>query len=117
MHALDVHAIGSLASKATLLRDGETLPFGEGATIRMLHTPGHTDGSLVLPISKMRCFREIRCSRPASAGAFGDISTYGDILNSVRSKLFTLPDDTVVMPGHGPPTTIELEKRHNPFFP
>ena len=50
-------------------------------------------------------------------GAYGDVSTYEDILNSVRSKIFTLPDETVLMPGHGPPTTVALEKAHNPFFP
>ena len=45
MHELDVRAIGSLADKALRVRDGETLPFGDASTIRMLHTPGHTDGS------------------------------------------------------------------------
>ncbi len=116
MHALDVHAIGPLASKATLLRDGETLPFGEGSTIRMLHTPGHTDGSSSY-LFQNAVFSGDTLFAASVGGAFGDVSTYGDILNSVRSKLFTLPDDTIVMPGHGPPTTIELEKRHNPFFP
>lgn len=115
MHALDVHAIGSLASKATLLRDGETLPFGDGSTIRMLHTPGHTDGSSSY-LFQDALFSGDTLFAASVGGAFGDASTYDDILNSVRSKLFTLPDDTVVMPGHGPPTTIELEKRHNPFF-
>jgi hydroxyacylglutathione hydrolase len=115
MHKLDVHAIGSLANKATLLRDGETLPFGENSTIRMLHTPGHTDGSSSY-LFQNSLFSGDTLFAASVGGAFGDASTYDDILNSVRSKLFTLPDDTVVMPGHGPPTTIELEKRHNPFF-
>ncbi|HVR45141.1 MAG TPA: MBL fold metallo-hydrolase [Candidatus Binatia bacterium] len=115
MHALDVHAIGSLASKATLLRDGETLPFGEGSKIRMLHTPGHTDGSSSY-LFQDALFSGDTLFAASVGGAFGDASTYNDILNSVRSKLFSLPDDTVVMPGHGPPTTIELEKKHNPFF-
>jgi glyoxylase-like metal-dependent hydrolase (beta-lactamase superfamily II) len=44
------------------------------------------------------------------------VSTYEDILNSVRSKIFTLPDDTVLMPGHGPPSKVGWEKEHNPFF-
>jgi hydroxyacylglutathione hydrolase len=115
MHALDVHAIGSLASRATLLRDGESLSFGEGSTIRMLHTPGHTDGSSCY-IFKDTLFSGDTLFAASVGGAYGDASTYDDILNSVRSKLFALPDDTVVMPGHGPPTTLELEKRHNPFF-
>jgi hydroxyacylglutathione hydrolase len=115
MHKLDVHAIGSLANSATLLQDGEALPFGEGAAIRMLHTPGHTDGSSCF-IFQSTLFSGDTLFAASVGGAYGDLSTYADILNSVRSKLFTLPADTVVMPGHGPPTTIELEKEHNPFF-
>ena len=116
MHALDVHAIGSLASVALLVRDGETLPFGDGSTIRMLHTPGHTDGSSCY-IFQDAVFSGDTLFAASVGGAYGDESTYEDILNSVRSKLFTLPEDTIVMPGHGPPTTIALEKEHNPFFP
>jgi hydroxyacylglutathione hydrolase len=115
MHELDVHAIGSLASRALLLRDGEELPFADGVSIRMLHTPGHTDGSSCY-LFNGAVFSGDTLFAASVGGAYGDVSTYADILNSVRSKLFTLPDDTVVMPGHGPPTTIALEKAHNPFF-
>lgn len=115
MHQLDVGAIGSLAAKALLVRDGDTLPFGDGSTIRMLHTPGHTDGSSCY-IFQDAVFSGDTLFAASVGGAYGDASTYGDILNSVRSKLFKLPDETVVMPGHGPPTTIALEKKHNPFF-
>jgi hydroxyacylglutathione hydrolase len=116
MHKLDVRAIGSLADKALLVRDGETLPFGEGSTIRMLHTPGHTDGSSCY-IFQDALFSGDTLFAASVGGAYGDASTYDDILNSVRSKLFTLPDDTVIMPGHGPPSVVGLEKEHNPFFP
>lgn len=116
MHALDVSAIGPLASKALAVRDGEDLPFGDDVRIRMLHTPGHTDGSSSY-VLRSTVFTGDTLFAGSVGGAFGDASTYGDILNSVRSKLFTLPDDTVVMPGHGPPTTIALEREHNPFFP
>ncbi len=115
MHKLDVHAIGSLSSKALLVRDGETLPFGEGSNIRMLHTPGHTDGSSCY-VFQDAVFSGDTLFAASVGGAYGDASTYDDILNGVRSKLFKLPDETVVMPGHGPPTTIALEKQHNPFF-
>jgi hydroxyacylglutathione hydrolase len=123
MHKLDVQAIGSLAGKAMLVRDGDTLPFGDGSTIRMLHTPGHTDGSSCYIFqcqaerSRSAVFSGDTLFAASVGGAYGDASTYDDILNSVRSKLFTLPEETVVMPGHGPPTTIALEKEHNPFFP
>jgi|HubBroStandDraft_6_1064221.scaffolds.fasta_scaffold00012_60 glyoxylase-like metal-dependent hydrolase (beta-lactamase superfamily II) len=115
MHKLDVAAIGSLVSSATLVRDGETLPFGEGSSIRMVHTPGHTDGSSCY-LFQSTVFSGDTLFAASVGGAYGDVSTYDDILKNVRTKLFTLPDDTVVMPGHGPPTTIELEKQHNPFF-
>ena len=115
MHELDVRAIGSLADKALRVRDGETVPFGDASTIRMLHTPGHTDGSSCY-IFRDAVFSGDTLFAASVGGAFGDASTYDDILNSVRSKLFKLPDETVVMPGHGPPTTISLEKSHNPFF-
>ncbi|MGA8535638.1 MAG: MBL fold metallo-hydrolase [Candidatus Tumulicola sp.] len=115
MHDLDAHAIGPLAAGALRVRDGDDLPFGDGVRIRMLHTPGHTDGSSSF-VFKSTIFTGDTLFASSVGGAYGDASTYGDILNSVRSKVFTLPDDTVVMPGHGPPTTVALEKAHNPFF-
>jgi hydroxyacylglutathione hydrolase len=122
MHPLDSHAIGWLAAQALLVRDGETLPFTDGVRIRMLHTPGHTDGSSCYLFeshpdrSQTVLFSGDTLFAASVGGAYGDASTYDDILNSVRSKIFTLTDDTVVMPGHGPPTTVVLEKQHNPFF-
>jgi glyoxylase-like metal-dependent hydrolase (beta-lactamase superfamily II) len=116
MHALDAHAIGSLAGRALPVNDGAELPFGDDLRIRMLHTPGHTDGSSSY-IFKSTVFTGDTLFAASVGGAYGDATTYEDILNSVRSKYFTLPDDTVLMPGHGPPTTVALEKAHNPFFP
>jgi glyoxylase-like metal-dependent hydrolase (beta-lactamase superfamily II) len=116
MHRSDVHALGALAHKTLAVRDGDELPFGAGAQIRMLHTPGHTDGSSCY-LFRSTVFSGDTLFAGSVGGAFGDASTYDDILRSVRFKLFGLPGDTVVMPGHGPPTTIALEKAHNPFFP
>jgi glyoxylase-like metal-dependent hydrolase (beta-lactamase superfamily II) len=115
MHRLDSHAIGSLAEKALPVRDGDDLPFGDDVRIRMLHTPGHTDGSASFLFQSV-VFTGDTLFAGSVGGAYGDKSTYADILNSVRGKYFTLPDDTVLMPGHGPPTTVALEKAHNPFF-
>ncbi len=115
MHRLDVGAIGPLAAKALPLRDGETLSFGEAETIGMLHTPGHTDGSSCY-LFKSTLFSGDTLFAASVGGAYGNASTYDDILNGVRSKIFSLAEETVVMPGHGPPTTVALEKRHNPFF-
>ncbi|MFY9781126.1 MAG: MBL fold metallo-hydrolase [Candidatus Baltobacteraceae bacterium] len=115
MHKADVHAIGALARNALPVVDGDELPFGETAAIRMLHTPGHTDGSSCF-LFKGSLFSGDTLFAGSIGGAYGDLSTYRDILESVSTKLFALDDETVVMPGHGPPTTIGLEKAHNPFF-
>ncbi|MBV9276679.1 MAG: MBL fold metallo-hydrolase [Candidatus Eremiobacteraeota bacterium] len=116
MHDADVFAIGKLASNATLVRDGEELDFGDDAKIRMLHTPGHTDGSTSF-VYGSAVFTGDTLFAASVGGAYGDKSTYADILKSIRSRLLTLPDETVVMPGHGPPSKIRWEKDHNPFFP
>ena len=115
MHAADIGAIGRLADTALRVKDGEELEFGD-VRVRMIHTPGHTDGSSSY-LFKSTVFTGDTLFAGSVGGAYGDASTYDDILNSVRSKIFTLPDDTVVMPGHGPPSKVAWEKAHNPFFP
>jgi len=115
MHRADVKAIGSLASRAIPITDGDELPFGEDASIRMLHTPGHTDGSSCF-LFRSTVFSGDTLFAGSVGGIFADVATYDDLLASVKFKLFALDDDTVVMPGHGPPTTIGEEKAHNPFF-
>ena len=116
MHELDAHAIGALASKSLRVRDGEELPFGDDTRIRMLHTPGHTDGSSSY-LFKSALFTGDTLFAGSVGGIFAETSTYGDLLASIRTKIFTLPEDTVLMPGHGPPSTVALERGHNPFFP
>jgi len=115
MHRSDAFAIGTLASKALPINDGEELPFGDGAAIRMLHTPGHTDGSSCF-LFRSTVFTGDTLFAGSVGGAYGDKSTYRDILDSVRFKLFALDQTTIVAPGHGPPTTIGEERAHNPFF-
>lgn len=114
MHAADVEAIGQLGEGTLRVKDGEELPFGD-VRIRMLHTPGHTDGSSSY-LFKSTLFTGDTLFAGSVGGAYGDATGYVDILNSVRSKIFTLPDETVVMPGHGPPSKVAWEKAHNPFF-
>jgi glyoxylase-like metal-dependent hydrolase (beta-lactamase superfamily II) len=115
MHRADVGAIGGLGKRAIPVTDGDELPFGDDASVRMLHTPGHTDGSSCF-LFRSTVFSGDTLFAGSVGGIFADVSTYEDLLASVRFKLFSLDDDTVVMPGHGPPTTIGEEKAHNPFF-
>jgi len=115
MHRADVDAIGSLGSRATPVVDGDELPFGEHAAIRMLHTPGHTDGSSCF-LFRSTLFTGDTLFAGSVGGIFGPTATYRDILASVRFKLFALDDATVIAPGHGPPSTIGEERAHNPYF-
>jgi len=115
MHPLDVFAIGSLAANAIPANDGAMLPFGDETAIRVLHTPGHTDGS-VCYLFDGAVFTGDTLFAASVGGAFGDESTYADILESVGTKLFTLAGETDMMPGHGPPTTMALARAHNAFF-
>ncbi|MDB5092311.1 MAG: hagH 2 [Candidatus Eremiobacteraeota bacterium] len=115
MHRADVAAIGALAHRAIPVIDGDELAFGDDASIRMLHTPGHTDGSSCF-LFRSTVFTGDTLFAGSVGGIFADVSTYQDLLASVRFKLFALDDHTVVMPGHGPPSTIAEEKAHNPFF-
>jgi glyoxylase-like metal-dependent hydrolase (beta-lactamase superfamily II) len=116
MHKIDVPAIGNLGRNAIRVKDGDELPFGDDATIRVLHTPGHTDGSVCF-LFESALFTGDTLFAGSVGGAYGDDSTYADILESIRSKIFTLPGDTALMPGHGPPSTVALEREHNVFFP
>ena len=115
MHRSDARAIGGLAKRALPIVDGDELPFGDHAGIRMLHTPGHTDGSSAF-LFRSTLFTGDTLFAGSVGGAFGDVSGYDDILASIQFKMFALDDATVVMPGHGPPSTIGEEKAHNPFF-
>lgn len=115
MHKKDVSAIGDLAASALPIVDNEELPFGEYAAIRMLYTPGHTDGSSCF-MFRSTLFTGDTLFAGSVGGAFGTLSTYRDILDSIRTRIFTLDDATVLMPGHGPPSTVAEEKAHNPFF-
>jgi hydroxyacylglutathione hydrolase len=97
-----------------LLQEGEQVSFG-GLALGVVYTPGHSRGSVSLTIDKKVFVGDL-----LFAGSIGRTDLqggdYDTLLDSVRKKIFTLPDDTVVYPGHGPATTVGAEKRTNPFF-
>jgi glyoxylase-like metal-dependent hydrolase (beta-lactamase superfamily II) len=95
------------------LSEGDKLKVG-GMTLSVIETPGHTAGGICIRVEKV-LFSGDTLFR-ASVGRT-DLPT-GDqdaIVKSIRNKLFTLPDDTAVYPGHMEETTIGFEKAHNPF--
>ena len=99
-----------------LVNDGAELTLGT-STIRFLHTPGHTPGSASLYIPDATL---LLSGDTLFRGSIGRTDLPGGNpkaeLDSIRQKLLCLPDETTVLPGHGPSTTIGWEKQYNYFF-
>ena len=98
------------------LKDGDTIQLGE-ETIQVLHVPGHSPGGLAfyLPESNL-----LFAGDTIFNGSVGRTDLWGgdmaQLINSIREKILTLPDETVIASGHGPTTTVADEKRCNPFL-
>src|SRR5579863_8049826 len=114
VHRLDSPALGAAARNAINANDGDTFPFGDGE-LRLLHTPGHTDGSCCF-VYAGNIFTGDTLFAGSVGGLFGERFGYQDLLRGTSTKIFSMPDDTVVLPGHGPPSTVGEERAHNPFF-
>lgn len=98
------------------LKEGDIIDLA-GVKLLVLHTPGHTPGGISL-YSKETGVVFVGDTLFADSIGRTDFpgGSMSQLLNSVREKLFTLPGNTEVYPGHGPATTIAAEKKHNPFF-
>ncbi len=100
------------------LEDGLVVAAG-AATLQVLHTPGHTPGSVSFALNDGS--RTMLLSGDTLfAGGVGRWDLGGtsldDIVRSIRARLFAYPNDTIVVPGHGPQTTIGIERTSNPFL-
>jgi hydroxyacylglutathione hydrolase len=100
------HSVG----QADVLRVG-------GLKADVIHTPGHTEGSICLyfPAEK-----KLVAGDTLFAGSIGRTDlpggSFDKIIRSIKDKVLVLPDETIVIPGHGPETTIGQEREHNPFL-
>ena len=96
------------------LEDGQVLTVGK-QLVKVLHTPGHSPGSVCLLTDQ-----GVLSGDTLFAGSIGRTDFPGgsldQLLHGVETKLLTLPDDTLVYPGHGEMTTIGQERRTNPFL-
>jgi len=110
------------------VKEGDVLSWG-GFLARVLHTPGHTPGSISLVVeSSSRTPDEARAAQERRLiagdtlfqGSIGRTDLPGgsfpQIIRSIQEKLLTLPDEIVVYPGHGETTTIGFEREQNPFL-
>ena len=130
IHELDAQFLSRAADVATrfgttaenspqpdgFLEDGMTISVGD-YRMEVLHTPGHTPGGCCLLIAGEGL---ILTGDTLFAGGVGRTDFPGGshtmLIESIRTRLFGLPDATRAYPGHGPATTIGHEKRHNPFI-
>ena len=93
------------------LQGNETLEF-EGFTVRVASTPGHTAGSVTYLVEDVAFTGDT-----LFAGSMGRCNLqYSDMLQHIRDKILTLPNATKLLPGHGPASTAQEERLHNPFF-
>jgi glyoxylase-like metal-dependent hydrolase (beta-lactamase superfamily II) len=105
-------------SRARWLAGGEAFAFGRRQA-HIIHTPGHTPGSLCLYVEDPTGVPVLFSGDTLFAGSIGRTDLWGgsleQILASIRGPLFALPETTLVIPGHGASTTIGLEREDNPF--
>ena len=99
-------------------------PLAEGDNLRagsleasVLHTPGHTEGSVCLYFAAQQ---KLIAGDTLFAGSIGRTDlpggSFAKIMSSLRQRVLALPDETIVVPGHGPLTTIGEERESNPFL-
>jgi glyoxylase-like metal-dependent hydrolase (beta-lactamase superfamily II) len=117
VHELDASALSGLEERElpanVLLKDGDLLRFG-CSTLKVLHTPGHTPGSICL-LGETLVFT----GDTLFAGGIGRTDFPGGSDRDMKlslEKLLSLPDGLAVYPGHGPASTIGEERRVNPFL-
>ena len=116
MLGLDIH----VSPPDDLLKDGDTVSFGN-LSLSVVHTPGHSSGGVVFVGDGFVFTGDTLFAGSIGRSDLPDSSDEGTVayevlIRSIREKLLTLPDETVVLPGHGPETTIGDERAHNPFL-
>jgi len=108
--------LGKAPSISRTFKEGDTISFGN-SSLEIIHTPGHTRGGVCL------FFREQKILFTGDTLFRGSIGrtdlvggNYETLIGSIVNKIFPLGNDVIVYPGHGDSSTIEFEKRNNPFI-
>ncbi|MDP2939380.1 MAG: MBL fold metallo-hydrolase [Candidatus Omnitrophota bacterium] len=104
----------SVKSVAWPLDDGKTINL-ENLNLEIIHTPGHTPGSICIKVNNI-----VFTGDTLFQGGIGRTDFPGasesNLFRSIREKLLTLDDETIIYPGHGPNSTIGQERKSNPFL-
>lgn len=98
------------------LEDGQSIDVEDGFRLKVVHTPGHTPGQVAFLVEEIGL---VVVGDTLFRGSVGRTDLPGgdfrSLERSIRERLYSLPDPTVVVPGHGPDTTIGREKTTNPY--
>ena len=118
----DATTAAAFVSKLEAIEGAETFEAGKKFTVGTLQietrlTSGHSGGGITYVISGLPNRIAVVGDAMFAASMGGGGVSYSDALKNNREKILTLPDDTILCPGHGPLTTVGEEKVHNPFFP
>lgn len=106
---------GAAVSIDVPLKDGDTISVGD-SQLSVIHVPGHSPGGIALYYKEGNVLFSGDTLFQHSIGRTDLVGgDQAQLISSIREKLFTLPGDTVVLPGHGDPTTIDEELRFNPY--
>jgi len=97
-----------------LVKDGDTILFGD-LKFQVVHTPGHSPGGICL-LGEGAVFTGDTLFAQGIGRSDLPGGDYHVLMAAIRSRLLSLPDETVVYPGHGPETSIGYERRYNPYL-
>jgi hydroxyacylglutathione hydrolase len=97
-----------------LLNDGETIELGD-LRLNIIHTPGHTPGGICIKVKDVLFTGDTLFANSIGRTDFPG-GSYQQIIDSIKKKLLIFDDETKILPGHGPMSTIGAEKRYNPFI-
>ena len=101
---------------AETFTDGKVFAVG-GLNIETRRTSGHARGGTTFVVNGLARNLAVVGDALFAGSMGGGLVDYDEALRTNRDSIFTLPDDTILCPGHGPLTTVGEEKLHNPFFP
>ncbi|GHV81393.1 hypothetical protein AGMMS49944_31840 [Spirochaetia bacterium] len=109
---VDIYAVNHtiMEHKTTMVKDGDSFTIGS-FPVEVISVPGHSSDSAVYKINQL-----LFTGDALNAGMLGTTaSSYGTEvqLSALRTKIFSLPGNHIVLPGHGPPSTLETERRFN----
>lgn len=97
-----------------LLEDGDTVAVGK-LTLKVIHTPGHTPGSISLEVGDYLITGDTLFAGSVGRSDFPG-GSHEQLIRSIKEKLLVYPPETKVLPGHGPASTVGEEARYNPFL-